>query len=251
MNETVVTLVTGGNRGMGLEISRELAKQGQRVIIGARDASKGQAAVELLADEGLSVETVQLDVTDPASVSQAAATIKQRYGYLSLLINNAGAVFDFGQTASNLQFKALHDDFEINYFGLIDVTQKMLPLLKATAVAKIINVSSMMGSKTAALDPQSVVYQAVAVGYQSAKAAANMYTVQLAKEMQREQLNITVNAIDPGMVATEFGGATPEQARQMGAKPITQGVARTVQLATDWTDMSTGTFTNTDGPVGW
>lgn len=248
---TVITLVTGGNRGMGLEISRELLQKGQHVIIGSRDLQKGQAALDLLAEEGLHAEVVQLDVTDSKSVAQAADTIKHQFGHLSVLVNNAGAVFDFGQKASNVKQTTLQQDFAINYFGLIDVTQTMLPLLQLAQPAKIVNVSSMMGSKTEALNPQSVVYNAVAVGYQSAKAAANMYTVQLAKEMQREHLDITVNAVDPGMVATEFGGSTPEHAKSMGARFITEGVARMVQLASDWTDQSTGTFTNTDGVVGW
>jgi len=94
-------------------------------------------------------------------------------------------------------------------------------------------------------------YKAVAVGYQSAKAAANMFTVQLAKEMHRNDLPITVNAIDPGMVATEFGGVSPEQARKMGAKPIDVGITRTIDLATDFENKDNATFTNINGPVAW
>ncbi|MGV0168163.1 SDR family NAD(P)-dependent oxidoreductase [Furfurilactobacillus sp. WILCCON 0119] len=250
-NQEVITLVTGGNRGMGLEIVRELAVAGQHVILGARRLEKGQQAVATLAADGINVDVVELDVTDPDSVTRAAQTIADRYGALSVLINNAGAVFDFRQTAAEVEMKRLRADFEINYFGLIDVTQKMLPLLKKRPQAKIINVSSMMGSKTEALNPASEVYRAVAVGYQSAKAAANMFTVQLAKEMRREDLNTTVNAIDPGIVATEFGGATPEQVKQMGGQPVSVGVARTVELATDWTSTETATFSNTHGPVAW
>ncbi|GEP19745.1 SDR family NAD(P)-dependent oxidoreductase [Pediococcus argentinicus] len=251
MSEEIVTLVTGGNRGMGLEISRELLQKGQRVIIGSRNLEKGQDTVNELAQEGLKADLVQLDVTDHNSVESAAKSIQDKYGYLSVLINNAGAVFDFRQEPSVVEMDRLHKDFEINYFGLIDVTQQLMPLLQQSKQAKIINISSMMGSKTEALNPESQVYQAVAVGYQSAKAAANMYTVQLAKEMQKKNLNITVNAVDPGMVATEFGGATPDQAKAMGAKPIEEGVSRTVELATDENNDVTATFSNADGPVGW
>jgi len=246
-----LTLVTGANRGMGFEMTKELAEKGQHVIIGARTAEKGEAAAKKLTDKGLNVDFVQLDVTAPQSVTDAAQTLKKHYGQLSILINNAGAAFDGRKAPSTVDAKLLHADFDVNYFGLIDVTQKMLPLLKQAPTAKIINMSSMMGSKTEALNPDSDVYHAVAVGYQSAKAAANMYTVQLAKEFKNAQLPITVNAVDPGMVATEFGGATPEMAKSFGAQPVEFGVARVVELATDATNQDTATFSNTHGPVAW
>ncbi|GAF41274.1 carbonyl reductase [Agrilactobacillus composti DSM 18527 = JCM 14202] len=246
-----ITLITGANRGMGLEIAEELAQKGQQVILGSRDLQKGQAAQKQLAAANISVDVLQLDVTDPTSVRQAAAAITNKYGYLSILINNAGAVFDAQKKPSEILQSALRADFDLNYFGLIDVTQQLLPLLKKTPQAKIINISSMMGSITNALNPKSEVYRASAVGYQSSKAALNMYTVQLAKELQQAGLPITVNAIDPGMVATEFGGVTPDQAKAMGAKPVDFGVAQTVALATDPDNQSTATFTNTHGPVAW
>ncbi|MFD1470888.1 SDR family NAD(P)-dependent oxidoreductase [Companilactobacillus mishanensis] len=251
MNEKTITLVTGGNRGMGLEIVRELAKAGQTVILGSRNLSKGQEAVKKLVDEGIQAGVVELDVNNPESVVKAAKTIEDKYGYLTSLINNAGAVFDFRQKPSEINLDDVRKDFEVNYFGLISVTENMIPLLKKSSNAKIINVSSMMGSKTEALNPESEVYNAVAVGYQSSKAAANMYTVQLAKEFKRENLPITVNAIDPGIVATEFGGATPEQVSAMGGKPVDFGVARTVELATDFDNKDTATFSNTHGKVAW
>ncbi|WP_407885882.1 SDR family NAD(P)-dependent oxidoreductase [Levilactobacillus sp. N40-8-2] len=251
MDKNIITLVTGGNRGMGLEIVRELAKAGQTVILGSRHLSNGQEAAEKLADEGIIVDVVALDVNNEESVAKAAKEIADQYGYLTSLINNAGAVFDFRQKPSEIDLKDVRKDFEVNYFGLISVTRSMVPLLKKSSNAKIINVSSMMGSKTEALNPESEVYHAVAVGYQSAKAAANMYTVQLAKEFKKENLPITVNAIDPGIVATEFGGAAPEQVTAMGGKPVAFGVARTVELATDFDNKATATFSNTHGVVAW
>lgn len=246
-----ITLITGANRGMGFALAQALGKKGHQVIIGARNLAKGQTAAQQLQAQQIAATAVQLDVTDPASVTAAAATIAQQSPYLSCLINNAGAVFDQGQMPSQIQRDALQADFDLNYFGLIDVTQKMLPLLKQAPQAKIINISSMMGSKTAALDPHSQVYRASAVGYQSAKAAANMYTVQLAKELQQAQLPITVNAVDPGMIATEFGGVTPAWAAAHGAKSIDVGIARTLELATSATNDVTATFSNVNGTVGW
>ncbi|GAB6093198.1 SDR family NAD(P)-dependent oxidoreductase [Furfurilactobacillus curtus] len=252
MTETqILTLVTGGNRGMGLELVKQLSQAGQRVLMGSRNLDNGVAAVKQLGLTDDQVTVIQLDVTDPASVTQAAQTIENKFGYLTTLINNAGAVFDGRQAPSQVNLDDVRADFELNYFGLIDVTEKMIPLLEKSSQAKIINISSMMGSKTAALDPTTNVYQAVAVGYQSAKAAANMYTVQLAKEFQRRQQPITVNATDPGMIATAFGSGDPEKSKAMGALPIEDGVVRTMELATDFTNQATATFTNSDGAVGW
>ncbi|KRM74837.1 SDR family oxidoreductase [Secundilactobacillus collinoides] len=246
-----LTLITGANRGMGFELAKELGAKGQRILLGARDPEKGAAAVSQLEHDGIDASLIELDVTNSQSVENAAEMITKTFGYLDILINNAGAVFDAFQQPSVVNPDQLRQDFELNYFGVVNMCQAFLPLLKAAPKAKVINISSMMGSITSALDPETNVYRAVAVGYQSAKAAVNMYTVQLAKEMTRDNLPITVNAIDPGMVATEFGGATPEQAQAMGARPIPEGVARTIELATDPDDTSNATFTNTDGVVAW
>lgn len=250
-NNKIITLITGANRGMGLALANKLAQAGQKVIIGSRNLDNGKRVAQEIIDAGFDADTVQLDVTNSKSVAKAAQQITKKYGYLTTLINNAGSVFDFGIEPSEVSQALIRKDFEVNYFGLIDVTQKMFPLLTKAPQAKIINISSMMGSKTEALNPNSGVYPAVAVGYQSAKAAANMYTVQLAKEMSRLKLHITVNAIDPGMVATEFGGVDPEFAKSLGAIPVEKGISRTIALATDFNIEDNATFTNTNGPVAW
>lgn len=243
---SIVTLVTGGNRGMGLELVKELSEAGQKVILGSRNLTKGQEAIEQLNNK--EVDLVQLDVTDDTSIQKAVAELEKKYSHLDILINNAGAVFDNRQKPSEINQTNLRADFDLNYFGTIAVTQAFLPLLKKAPQAKIINISSMMGSITNALDPNSEVYKASAVGYQSSKAALNMYTVQLAKELRT---GITVNAVDPGMVATEFGGVTPEFAQSLGAKTPALGVARTIELASNFQNSDTGTFSNTKGKVAW
>lgn len=250
MNETI-TLVTGGNRGMGYEIIKELSQKGQHVIMGSRSLEKGQQAAVELGKLGLNVEVIALDVTNHESVVAAVTEIEKKFDHLDVLINNAGASFDHFQAPSKIPLETVRKDFEINYFGLIDVTQQFLPLLKNANTAKILNMSSMMGSKTEALNPESSVYRASAVGYQSAKAAANMFTVQLAKEFVNNDVPITVNAIDPGMVATAFGSGDSKLAESMGAMPVDEGVARIVELALDQTNQDTATFTNTHGTVGW
>lgn len=251
IKEKIVTLITGANRGMGLEIAKELGRKGQTVLIGSRNLIKGQSVADQLVTDNIDAQAIQLDVTDHNSIVNAVQKVSDEYGYLSILINNAGAVFDYGQQPSNITQDNLRQNFEVNYFGLVDVIQNFLPLLSKSNSAKIINVSSMMGSITEALNPDSVVYNAVAVGYQSSKSAVNMFTVQLAKEMQRQALPISVNAINPGMVATEFGNLDPEQAKAMGAIPVEQGVARTVELATNPENSITGTFSDINGKVNW
>lgn len=250
-SDEILTLITGANRGMGFELAKTLGQKGQHVIVGSRDEDKGDEVVAEFTEMGISASAIQLDVTDSKSVANAAQTIEEAFGKLTVLINNAGAVFDHRNGPSTISQESLQQDMAINYFGLIDVTQHFLPLLKRSDQAKIINISSMMGSEAEALNPESEVYRAVAPGYQAAKSAANMYTIQLAKEMQRSDLPITVNAVDPGMVATNFGGVTVEQAASHGAKPVDEGIARTVALATDFNDDTTATFSNVNGVVGW
>lgn len=247
MTNKIVTLVTGGNRGMGLALIKALHAQGQQLIMGSRDLAKGRAAVEAahLSD----VTVVQLDVTDSQSIQAAVNAIQNQYGQLDILINNAGAAFDHHQRPSLIKLETIQADLNLNFLGTIAMTQACLPLLTKSSPSKIINISSMMGSLTNALDPQSSVYHASAIGYQASKAALNMFTIQLAKELQTT--NITVNAVDPGMVATEFGGITPELASQHGAKSIAHGIQRTIDLATHTDNTTTGTFSNTDGPVAW
>ncbi|WDF83010.1 SDR family oxidoreductase [Lacticaseibacillus pabuli] len=251
MAEEIITLITGGNRGMGFEIAKELGAKGQHVIIGSRNLDKGQKAVAKLAQDGVSAEALELDVTDHDSVLAAAKTLKKAHGRLDILINNAGATFGRLTKPSKISQDDLQKNLAVNYFGLIDVTQAMLPLLKKSSSAKIINISSMMGSMTAALTPGSEVFKTNMVGYQASKSAANMFTIQLAKELKDYKPAITVNAVDPGMVATQFGGVPAFVSKQMGGKPVDQGVARTVELALDPANTTTATFSNTNGIVHW
>ncbi|WP_268913555.1 SDR family oxidoreductase [Lentilactobacillus sp. SPB1-3] len=251
MTTKTITLVTGANRGMGLEIVKELGAAGQTVIMGARDLIKGQAAAKDLITAGYDVEPVQLDITDSESISNAVKFINDEYGRLDILINNAGASFDNFEAPSTIDMDKIRKEFELNVFGTIDNTQQFIPLLKNSKQAKIINISSMMGSLTNALDPKSSVYNFSSMGYQATKSAVNMFTIQLAKEFKNNNVPITVNAIDPGLVATEFGGTSAESSADMGAHTVEIGVARTIELATSPDNNITATFSNLDGEVKW
>lgn len=247
-----ITLITGANRGMGFAMAKEIGKNGHHILLGARNIESGEKAVGILKELNIDADFIQLDVSNHNSVLQAVETIKQEYGYLSVLINNAGISLDNFRTPTQLDLDTIRKDFEVNFFGLIDVTQTMLPLLEQSNEAKIINISSVMGSLIAATSIDSPLYNASAAGYQSSKAAVNMYTIKLAKELsERTGSLITVNAIDPGMVATDFGGGTAEDAKKRGAKSIEEGIARAVELAISDGDNTTGTFSNTDGIVAW
>lgn len=247
-----VTLITGANRGMGFELAKEIGEFGHHILVGARSSESGNEATEKLRELGIKADFVQLDVTDKASIEQAAKKIEQNYGYLSVLINNAGIALDNFEQPSTMKTEIMRKDFDVNFFGTVDTTQAMLPLLKKSRQAKIINMSSIMGSLGAATDPNSRVYNASAVGYQASKAALNMFTIRLARELEGlEDSKITVNAVSPGMVATEFGGGDPEAAKKMGAKSVEEGVKRLVELATDEHSTTNITFSDTDGIVPW
>ncbi|KRG09905.1 SDR family NAD(P)-dependent oxidoreductase [Staphylococcus sp. NAM3COL9] len=239
-------LVTGATRGMGKEISKVLAKQGYHVILGARNIQDGQSLVEEIVSKGFSATTVQLDVTDVNSVQNAVLEISS----LDILINNAGIALE-SSSPSKLDVAKVKKEFDVNVFGVMNVTSAMLPLLKNSKRAKIINMSSMMGSLNSALDKNSIVYGASVAGYQSSKAALNMYSIQLAKELEKEESDITVDLVDPGMVATEFGGLEPETAKKMGAKPVDEGIRRVIELVENDKENKNITFTNNEGIVSW
>lgn len=251
MTQETIALITGATRGMGREIAKELAAAGQTVLIGSRKLSDGEKIAAEILSAGGKAEALQLDVTDSLSVEAAAKTVADQFGYLSILINNAGVNVDERQLPSALSLTKIRAEFDVNFFGLINVTQTFLPLLKKASKAKILIMSSMMGSIGSALNPETTVYRAVAAGYQASKAAVNMYNVQLAKELGLENPDITVNLVDPGLVATEFAGSTPELTASFGGKTVEEGVRRMVELALTENLTDTATYTNTDGVVPW
>lgn len=171
-------LVTGANRGLGFEISRQLAHAGHTVVIGARDLQKGDEAAELLRREGLDVETVALEVDDPDSVGQAARELRDRYSALDVLVNNAGvlpeATADSAEVISTSMFR---QTFETNLFGAVSTTEELLPLLRQSEAGRIVNVSTTMGSLADQSDPGSPYYSVIVPAYQASKAALNSVTV--------------------------------------------------------------------------
>ncbi len=225
MASETVALITGANKGIGLETARQLGSQGITVLIGARDAAKGEEAVSTLKAEGITAYPVTIDVTDTASIVAAAGKIDAQFGRLDILINNAGVLLDGGVPTSEVSDSLWRQSFETNVFGLINTTQAFLPLLRKSDAGRIVNLSSILGSTTYASDPASPIGFATGTGaaYAASKAAVNMYTVHLASELK--DTPIKVNAVHPGWVKTEMGG-------EGAMMEIADGAKTSVQYAT-------------------
>jgi len=211
-----VALVTGANKGIGLEIARQLAQAGVRVIIGARDDGRARAAVDDLASQGLVAHSVRLDLDDEDSITDAAATIAAEHGRLDILVNNAG-IFDTADgPPGTASLAAVRRVMETNFLGTLAVTQAMLPLLRAAPAGRIVNLSSSLGSLTLNGDPASPYYSQRFIGYNASKAALNMLTIQLHEALR--DTPIVVNSVSPGFVKTDltgYGTMTPEEGARL------------------------------------
>ncbi|MBC7419853.1 MAG: SDR family oxidoreductase [Bdellovibrio sp.] len=205
-----IALITGANRGIGLETARELAKKGIHVIIGVRSKDSGEKTVA--AFKSLSASYVILDVTKTADHKNAFDYIEKEFGHLDILVNNAGVYLD-NLDASNSKpnqtsttsLEVIRRTFDANFFGVIALTQTMLPLIKKAPTGRIVNLSSILGSQTLHSDPNSMIYESKAFAYNSSKVALNAFTIHLAHELK--DTNIKVNSAHPGWVKTDMGGA--------------------------------------------
>ncbi|GAA1111645.1 SDR family oxidoreductase [Nocardiopsis composta] len=220
-----VALVTGANKGIGFETARLLGERGMTVLAGSRDADRGRKAVEELVAGGVDAHAVRLDVTDEASVEAAAAWIGGAYGRLDVLVNNAGIAPHSGFTAPTATgAQALREAYETNVFGVVAVVAAVMPLLRAAEAARIVNVSSEVGSIAAMTDPGHPLGRMPAsLSYPSSKTALNMVTAMYAKELA--DTPIKVNAANPGYCATDLNGRS-------GVRTAEQGAEVSVHLAT-------------------
>ena len=238
-----IALVTGANKGIGLETARQLARHDVHVILGSRDPAKGAAAAALLKSEGLVVESVVLDVTSQASIAAAEREVEAKHGKLDILVNNAGLnASDASTQASQQTLQSWRKTFDTNVFGVIAVTCAFMPLLRKAPAARIVNVSSVLGSIAMHADPKSPIYGVQLAAYNVSKSAVNAYTVQLACELR--QSNIKVNAVHPGHVKTAMGGpAAPME--------LIDGAKSSVQMALLGPDGPSGSFTHLGRPLPW
>ena len=243
-----VALVTGANRGIGLETARQLAQAGILPVIGARDRTAGAKAVAVLGREGLTAHALPLDVTSAADRSAAADFLRDRYGRLDILINNAGVHME-GEpgvehlySASTTPTKVLRDTMEVNFFSLVALTDEMLPLIRKSAAGRIVNVSTILASLTLMADPASPIYEMKSLAYDTSKVAINSYTVHLAHELSGS--GIKVNSAHPGWVRTDMGG-------RHAMIDIVTGARTSVALAQLADDGPTGGFFHLGDPVPW
>jgi NAD(P)-dependent dehydrogenase (short-subunit alcohol dehydrogenase family) len=220
MTTTKIALITGANKGIGFETARQLGAQGMTVLIGARDQALGEEAEQKLRAEGIDAHAIRIDVTDDTSVQAAAARIEAEYGLLDILVNNAGTatISRRRSTPSTTDLDDMRAVYETNVFGVVRVTNAMMPLLRRSPAARIVNVSSEVGSISSQTDPASPLGQLPASAqYPSSKAALNMLTAMYAKELK--DTPIKVNSANPGYCATDFNGNSGFRTAAQGAEP--------------------------------
>ncbi len=242
MQDKRVALVTGANQGVGLQVARELVANAVTVLVGSRDPAKGEAAAKEI---GPGAIALQLNVTDGASIAAAAERIRAEFGRLDLLVNNAAIsntraggmrLEEYRKTslASNVPLDEVHAIWETNVFGVLAVYQAMLPLLRLSSDARIVNVSSGVGSLTANADPASAYHKNFGPGYSASKAALNAMT--LAMMVELEESGIKVNLVSPGFTSTNLNNYE-------GTQSVEEGSREVVRVALLGPDGPTGTFT--------
>ena len=243
MSTKKIALITGANKGIGLETARQLGKQGITVLAGARDEAKGKQAAEELRKAGLDAHGIVIDVNNADSIQRAAARIERDYGRLDILVNNAGVMIDDPKKKPSEQsLEVWRKTFETNLFGLIVTTQALLPLLRKSAAGRIVNLSSILGSVTLHATPGSPVYDSKLPAYDVSKSAVNAYTVHLAWELK--DTPIKVNAAHPGWVKTELGG-------EGATMDIPDGAKTSVALATIGADGPNGAYMHMGETLPW
>jgi NAD(P)-dependent dehydrogenase (short-subunit alcohol dehydrogenase family) len=241
-SQQTVALVTGANKGIGFEIARGLGAQGKVVLLGSRDDNRGKKAAAQLIGEGVDARPMELDVTDRFSILSAAAQIEAQFGRLDILVNNAGVNLEAGAKPSGVDLSAVRRVYDVNVFGVIAMTQAMLPLLLKSPRGRIVNLSSSLASLAWNTDPALSAQFPLLLGYSTSKSALNAITVQFAKELRGTP--IKVNAACPGYCATDM-------TNHSGSRTAQQGSMTPIRLATLPDDGPTGGVFNDDGPVPW
>ena len=202
-----VAFITGANRGIGFETAKRLAESGIKVILGSRDLNKGEEAVKKLSNFGIDADLVQYDAFDEDAPQKVYDYILEKYKKLDILINNAGVLLTgnlFVTNSSTISDKDLKDTFQTNFFSVISLTQKLLPLIKKSNAGRIVNVSTILSSLTLHSAKESPITPAKEIAYNASKTALNAFTIHLAIELK--DTNIKVNSGHPGWVKTELGG---------------------------------------------
>ena len=239
-----VALITGANKGIGLETARQLGKQGVTILLGARDLAKGEEAAEVLRGIGVDARAVKLDVLNPTDYAAVAKLIEKDFGRLDILINNAGVNFEqLGANSTLITSEdTLRKTFETNFFSVVALTQALLPLLRKSQAGRVVNLSSILGSNTLHATKGSPIYDAKTFAYDASKAALNSFTIHLAHELQGTK--IKVNSAHPGWVKTDMGG-------KGAPMEIVDGAKTSVRLATLGADGPSGGYFHMGDALPW
>lgn len=233
--ETKIAVITGANKGIGFEIAKGLHERGVTVLAGSRSEERGRkAAAEIGA------EFLQLDVTDPDSVAAAAKEVEDRYGRLDILVNNAGiALADGDWNTSELTLATARKVFEVNFFGVLSVTNAFLPLIRRAEAGRIVNVSSELGSLGTITDPDFPFGEMQTGAYGASKTALNSLTVSYSKELRGTPIRI--NAVTPGYTATDLNN-------HQGPRTPAEGARSAIDAALAGDDAPNGAFLS-DGKI--
>jgi NAD(P)-dependent dehydrogenase (short-subunit alcohol dehydrogenase family) len=242
MQDKRIALVTGANQGVGLQVAKELVANGLTVLVGSRNFERGQAAAKQI---GPGAAALQLDVTDRASIAAAADRIFKEFGHLDLLVNNAAisntrkgslSLQEYGKISrpSNVSLDEVRAVWETNVFGVLAVYQALLPLLRESSSARIVNVSSGVGSLTANADPANPYHARFGPVYPASKAALNAMT--LAMMVELESTGIKINLVSPAFTKTNLNGYE-------GTESVENGSREVVRVALLGPEGPTGTFT--------
>jgi NAD(P)-dependent dehydrogenase (short-subunit alcohol dehydrogenase family) len=237
-----VALVTGANRGIGFEITKQLAMKQVTVLMGSRDSEKGTAAAKKMSERGLDVHFILIDMTDPLTIENTVSRIKDEFFRLDILVNNAGILIDSETSLLELSVTLFQNTLETNAFGPLLLSQACVPLMKTNQYGRIVNMASTLGSLTDIANPDSSYAQVQSPAYRLSKTLLNGITVLLAKELRGT--NILVNSACPGWVRTDMGGE---------AAPLSpeQGAVTPVWLATLPDGGPTGGFFREQQPIPW
>lgn len=245
-HDSKIALITGANRGIGHEIARQLALNGVRVLLtGRRPAAVAEAAAQLRAT-GLDVEGVTLDVTDSDSIAAAAGHIAHKHGRIDILVNNAAIrIEEYGKSPSEQPLHKWRKTFDTNLFGMVEVTQAFLPLIRNSRAGRIVNVSSLLASLTTHTDRGSYAFSPMfksLPAYSASKSAVNSWTVHLAYEFR--DTAIKVNSVHPGYTKTGMNDGAGDLDVSVGAKT-------SVIMALLPDDGPSGLYVHLDEPLPW
>ncbi|QSJ20739.1 SDR family oxidoreductase [Nostoc sp. UHCC 0702] len=240
-----VALITGANKGIGFEMSRQLGLHGLTILIAARNLEAAKKAAADLENQGVLAQPIALDINNSSQIQSVVQQIGEQFGKLDVLINNAGVFLDGDwliSNASSVSIDIIRQTFNTNFFALVELTQALLPLILKSPSGRIVNMSSIEGSLTLHADPNSPIYDSKPFAYNASKAAVNSFTVHLAHELRNTP--VKVNSAHPGWVKTELGG-------EGAIMDLAEGGKTGVELAILSDDGPSGGFFHLGQPVLW